>query len=213
VGAFAYVAGKILQKLSKLSIGDISAAFDSSIRTGKIVLPRELAIFNESIDLVSMVMLYYLVRLYKPETVVETGVWTGKSSWFILKALHDNGEGRLYSVDLGLKQCSSQQLPTKEIGGLVPSWLKYRWNLKIGDSKQVLPSIVSRIASIDLFYHDSDHSYEHMMFEFKTVWNALRANGALCSDDVNLNTSMRDFASAQKRQYLCVQQRFGLIFK
>ncbi len=39
--------------------------------------------------------LYFLVRLIKPRVVVETGVASGAYSVHILRALEDNGEGKL----------------------------------------------------------------------------------------------------------------------
>lgn len=45
-------------------------------------------------------VLYLTVRLIKPETIVETGVSSGSSSAYILRALYDNQKGKLYSIDL-----------------------------------------------------------------------------------------------------------------
>src|SRR6266403_4839363 len=44
--------------------------------------------------------LYVICRALEPEVVIETGVASGLSSAYILKALSDNVRGRLYSVDL-----------------------------------------------------------------------------------------------------------------
>lgn len=44
--------------------------------------------------------LYTIIRIRKPDIVVETGVAQGVSSTFILQALEDNGRGQLYSIDL-----------------------------------------------------------------------------------------------------------------
>ena len=43
---------------------------------------------------------YSLVRLLKPELVVETGVGAGVSSWTILSAMEENRTGNLISIDL-----------------------------------------------------------------------------------------------------------------
>ncbi len=47
-----------------------------------------------------VMMLYTLVRMQKPENIIETGVASGRSSMAILSALKDNKKGRLYSIDL-----------------------------------------------------------------------------------------------------------------
>lgn len=45
-------------------------------------------------------ILYTIVRAYKPEIVVETGVAHGVTSAFMLCAMHENNKGHLYSIDL-----------------------------------------------------------------------------------------------------------------
>ena len=44
--------------------------------------------------------LYFIVRCAKPAFMIETGVAHGVSSWTILNAIHKNGYGKLYSIDL-----------------------------------------------------------------------------------------------------------------
>lgn len=45
-------------------------------------------------------VLYVACKLLQPKVVVETGAGAGLASTFILKALSENGEGALYSIDL-----------------------------------------------------------------------------------------------------------------
>ena len=44
--------------------------------------------------------LYTLVRLIKPERVLETGTWLGRSAIAIASALRDNGVGHLVTIEL-----------------------------------------------------------------------------------------------------------------
>jgi hypothetical protein len=44
-----------------------------------------------------------------------------------------------------------------------------------------------------LYFHDSDHSFENMSFEFNWAWNELKAN-CLISDDVSENSAFSKFA-------------------
>lgn len=150
------------------------------------------------------VSLYALVRLVRPEVVVETGGTPGKSSAFILRAMQRNQVGQLYTVDL-----PPQQMPYNEflppyamfgrspaglgLGWVVPPWLKERHKLVLGDARQVLPQLLEKIGTIDVFIHDSDHSYEHMRWEFETAWPFVRNGGYLWSDDINSNTAWQDF--------------------
>jgi predicted O-methyltransferase YrrM len=63
-----------------------------------------------------------------------------------------------------------------------------------GDAKELLPKLVDRVDSIDFFYHDSDHTYNHMMFEFHEARRKLRPGGLVVGDDVSWNASVWDFA-------------------
>lgn len=46
-----------------------------------------------------------------------------------------------------------------------------------------------------LFFHDSDHSYENMFFEFLWAWNYLQAE-AIISDDIDGNDAFYDFCNS-----------------
>lgn len=54
---------------------------------------------DDSASLGEKLFLYGLVRALQPETCVETGTHRGKTSLYILNALHDNGKGLLYTYD------------------------------------------------------------------------------------------------------------------
>jgi len=151
--------------------------------------------------------LYDLCLRMRPEKVVETGVHHGVSTAFILNALKQTG-GRLYSIDLpNVKYQTDNQsrqddvLLGAEPGFLVPQHLRVNWELLIGDSRQLLPTLLRSIGPIDIFHHDSMHTYEHMKFEFEAVWPHLRDGGLLLSDDVDWSRAFEDFCSARKLNY------------
>jgi len=156
-------------------------------------------------------ILYVVVRKMYPDIIVETGVAAGVSSAFILKALEDNGKGVLYSIDMpnyevelskqGVMRYPIAILPEgKEVGFAVPEWLKQRWHLTIGKSQNVLTALLSKLGSIDIFLHDSEHTYANMYFEFSTAWQFLRKDGILISHDVSWNRAFSDFARKVKRK-------------
>lgn len=128
--------------------------------------------------------LYRICIKLSPEPVVETGVNDGLSSVFFLSALNRLNKGHLYSIDLsrhayarGERMHSDR--PLKDTGWLVPDKLKSRWSLQFGASSDLLPSFVKALGTIDVFFHDSEHTYENMMFdmmfEYKLAWNHLRS--------------------------------------
>ena len=159
------------------------------------------------------ILLFLLVRQLKPECVVETGVARGASSAYILNALHENSKGHLYSIDLppyaaGVKLGSDHYLlndgqlhtVSKEysIGQLVPEYLKDRWSLILGDSRKELPIVLAAQPSVDMFLHDSLHTYEHMRFEYEAAWPHIRPGGILVSHDTLWNSAFYEFSRQVK---------------
>ena len=131
--------------------------------------------------------LYALTRWERPAAVVESGGFVGMSSAFILKALMDEGltTAKLYSIELS-EDCDQ--------GVLIPDELRLQFVPLRGKVEDFvrgdrLPS------SIDMFLHDSSHSYRHMLWEFREFWPRLRDGGLLVSHDVNLNAAFPEFVA------------------
>ena len=76
---------------------------------------------------------------------------------------------------------------------MVPAELRRRWHLVLGRSQDELPALLELVGEIELFMHDSEHSYECMRFEFASAWSVLRAGGVLIADDVNVNPAWDEF--------------------
>jgi len=141
--------------------------------------------------------LYLLIRLFKPRVIVETGVLYGASSSFILEALKENGAGKLYSIDLPNRE---NKLP-KDF--LVRGAVKDKWELLIGDVKEELPKLLTRIRNIHHFHHDSLHTFEHMLWEYNVAFKYLTPEGILSSHDiVSLPFHKNAFLSFCKKQHL-----------
>jgi len=132
------------------------------------------------------VILYAVCRRQKPDIVLETGVASGVSSSHILGALEKNKHGQLYSIDLPSGRESRS-------GWMIPDYLRHRWDLTKGRSSETLEPILKKAAAIDIFLHDSDHSYQNMMWEFETAWAYLKAGGLLLSHNINYNDVFADF--------------------
>jgi len=133
--------------------------------------------------------LYALTRWLRPAVVVESGGFIGMSSAFILKALADEklANSKLYSIELS-EDCEQGALIPEELrssGGFVPMRGRIEDFLK-GDQ---LPT------SIDMFLHDSSHSYQHMLWEFRQFWPRLRDGGLLVSHDVQMNAAFPEFVT------------------
>jgi methyltransferase family protein len=141
--------------------------------------------------------LHAVMRALKPRVVVETGVASGMSSAHILRALAANGMGTLHSIDLPNVQKGSVLPAGRQSGWIVPAALRSRWDLRIGDSRTLLPELLQSLPCIDVFLHDSDHSYENMMFEYELAYPRLEPGGLLLSDDTHMNAAWDDFCIRQ----------------
>ncbi len=137
--------------------------------------------------------MYVVMRAFRPELVIETGVGHGISSIAILAALERNEVGELFSIDAPNLDPFFKLPVGKGPGWIVPERLKSRWHMQLGRSRDILPQILARLPQIDIFIHDSEHSYENMAFELETAYPRLRPGGLLISDDTNWNSAFAEF--------------------
>lgn len=147
--------------------------------------------------------LYNLVRTRKPSIFLETGVAKGFSTRIILEAMKKNNSGLLVSTEV-----------EKDVGSLVPKELHDRWELVVGNPKTILSSTLRRYDKIDIFLHDSVHSYVQMFGDFVMVEPHIAEHGILLSDDVNENRAFLDFAKrigANPRIITSYKKCFGII--
>ena len=96
---------------------------------------------------------------------------------------------------------------------MVPPTLRDRWHFVLGRSQDELPPLLERVGEIDVFLHDSEHSYECMSFEFRTAWEALREGGVLVADDVNVNTAWEEFTREADREPEALGPKLSMIAK
>jgi predicted O-methyltransferase YrrM len=170
--------------------------------------------------------LYGLVREFTPRALVETGVCNGVSTAVILGALEKNGDGSLHSIDFPEYTETAYREGTFWAGkmgavvpkGKLPGWLipdryRGRWSLQLGRSQEQLPPLLEQLGVIDFFFHDSEHSYECMTFEYRLAWKYLAAGGLLVSDDIGWNSAFLDFAKLQSRDVNLVDVNMAFIIK
>lgn len=146
---------------------------------------------------------YLACRRLEPAVVVETGVAYGVSSAFILKALEENGRGVLHSVDLP----PLRQRYNEFWGIAVDEALRPRWSIHRGSSERVLPGLLEEVGVVDLFLHDSLHTYRNMRREFELVWPRLRAGGMILADDVERNRAFGELRRKNPALWRVVRDR------
>jgi predicted O-methyltransferase YrrM len=165
--------------------------------------------------------LYILIRVLQPRIMFETGVFDGQSSAVILRALHENKKGTLVSVDLPATSTmyeSTHRMPESMLpadcqpGWIIPDYLRDRHQLFLGDSKKLLPELFEKNPEVDIFMHDSMHTFEYMYFEYKLAWPHLTNQGVLLSDDIFNNAAFFKFSKEHRRPDVCLGG-FGAVRK
>jgi hypothetical protein len=182
------------------------------------------------------VLLYFLVRKTKPETLIETGCWHGNSSVCILAALAKNRKGSLFTIDLpayfetgGYYDVNPYLAEDKRTcclpegtgpGFLVPEFLREKWQLILGPTSEKLPPLIEKLGNIGMFIHDSLHTYDNMKFEFNIAYEHLKKGGFLVSDNIDWNSFFDDFSNGKRSfSYLAyyesslLKHNFGLIVR
>jgi Methyltransferase domain len=135
--------------------------------------------------------LYALVRLARPEHLIETGVSSGVSSAHLLMALDRNKAGRLHSIDFPTRQkgpvLTKDESPVSLPPGLSSGWAvpfrSSRWDLRIGPSQELLPKLVEEVPSVDFFLHDDLHTPEHLAWELEIIRPKLHEGVPVLADN------------------------------
>jgi predicted O-methyltransferase YrrM len=158
------------------------------------------------------VLLYVLIRYLQPDAALETGVYYGGNTAFLLAALHRNGHGRLVSIDLPDTKIRALGSDTSAVrhplvgdtesydaklrpGFIIPDYLKDRWNFVEGNS---LDEISKRTEMFDLYLHDSDHSMGFLKRELAAALPKLSHGATVIVDDVDWSNAFFAFCVEQK---------------
>ena len=158
--------------------------------------------------------IYSLIRNRKPKVIVETGVLHGLTSAWILKALRDNNHGQLISIDLPRRDWvdyfgnkpfgpggdAEFEIKEQKPGWIIPENLLNNWSLFLGPSSKHLEKIANENKEIELFIHDSDHSYEVMKFECDLIQKNFN-NIDIIIDDHYCNEYYKDFEKNFNRKF------------
>ena len=160
-------------------------------------------------------LVYRAVRLTRPEIVVETGTFGGVLSSFILRALDDNGSGRLVSLDLPayqpIERAIDIPLPAGHGPGfLIPDALRGRLELVLGDTRETLPPTLHALGPINLYVYDSLQTYRHMTFEYTSAWRAIRPGGLIFGNNAFVTSAFWRFTRRHRLPLLFVGGDFGV---
>jgi len=157
------------------------------------------------------VLVYVLIRFIKPEHLLETGVFYGGNTVFMLAAIAKNGQGLLHSVDLpdskirelyrsneNYENLARHLLvgdtelydDTLSPGFLVPGYLRDNWDFIEGSSLDLIPKLNFEF---DFYIHDSDHSFNFLNRELALALKKLSKDAIVIVDDLNWSNSFFKF--------------------
>ena len=74
----------------------------------------------------------------------------------------------------------------------MPKWLREPWHVHLGRREGNSAELLPELGRIDIFLHDSLHTYEHMLWEFELAYPFL--GELLFADDALWNSAFEDFA-------------------
>jgi predicted O-methyltransferase YrrM len=199
----------LLQQLAGLVPADVRAVLEEKelrsvedeVLRGIQILPKNAPFpLYHNADFSLARLCYLLVRIMRPAAVIETGVCYGVTSAFLLQALRVNSSGRLHSIDLPPLGKEGDQF----VGRLVPQHLRSDWRLHRGRSVDLLPKVARDLGQVNLFLHDSQHTYRNMRDEFEIVTPYLAPQAVVVADDVEGNAAFQEWVSRHRPSYSAV---------
>lgn len=135
---------------------------------------------------------YAMVRAVQPDRVVETGTHLGLGSCAIAAALLRNGHGRLTTIDV-------DQKAGYLIGG--------QWADVIDRRTGGSVDILKELTDVDIFLHDSLHTYEYETMELAAVEPNLKADSIVLSDNAHQSAALSDWAERNGLRYLFFKEQ------
>jgi len=113
-----------------------------------------------------------IIKQERPHVMIETGVESGYSTEHFLRAMDFAGTGHLFSFDpapSGFYEANPIIHP--------------RFTFVRKRSQEALDEIFKQTGRVDLFLHDSDHSWECQIWEYHWAWHHVPSGGIIASDD------------------------------
>lgn len=150
----------------------------------------------------NMNLIYTLCEALQATRVIETGVANGWSSLAILLSITRRKGASLHSIDLPYLKYQNDPW----VGIAVPEAFHSCWTLHRTADREGLPRALKALGTIDLAHYDSDKSPEGRAFAYPLLWEALRQDGILFSDDINDNFGFREFCDSIGETPIIVRQ-------
>lgn len=133
-------------------------------------------------------LLYNTVRQARPQTAFEVGTWRGGgSTLFIAQALHDNGQGTLYTCETdAAMQAQAVENYKTHLPDLNP-FVRFF----LGASTDVYPAVLQSVEQIDLLLLDGAEDAAQTRRELKMFLPFLRPGAWLLAHDWNTDKTAK----------------------
>jgi predicted O-methyltransferase YrrM len=142
---------------------------------------------------------YAVVRWLKPRLVVETGTADGLGTATLARGLERNeaegSPGELLSFDV-----------QPDAGWLLGADALRYARVVVGDSTETLPRELAG-RHVDVFVHDSAHTYEHERMEFALALEHAARRIVLISDNAHATTALADVAREHGAPFAFVREQ------
>jgi hypothetical protein len=140
---------------------------------------------------------YAIVRIMKPNLVVESGVYQGLGSLVISKALLKNQDSGIFGKYLGTDIDPNS-------GILFKDEFKTIGKIEIGDTIEILGR---EKTLIDLYICDSDHSEEYELKEYQNLATRINNSSVVISDNSHVTRILCDWSENEKRKFFYFSEK------
>lgn len=163
------------------------------------------SVLNKDASRDRLIVLDLIVRNYFLDAFLETGTQHGISASVVGATKPALSKTlKCYSFDVEDNHVLSVENTFKYIKLRLPARRTFKTITKAISSSRLL------------FFHDSDHSYENMTFEFNHAWDVLNAR-ILLSDDIDGNSAFQDFCTERNlvgyRLFVVQGPALGVVFR
>jgi len=117
-------------------------------------------------------MMYFLVRQFGCEQILEIGHAEGYSAFYLAHGLQDNAtrfgmkDNHYYGIDVVQTDVVTEKMASEHL----PATIINKDSMTL--TKDTFPGIV-----FDLIFQDGCHDEEHIVYEFNTMWPQIKDNG------------------------------------
>lgn len=180
---------------------DVVAFYELYEEVFKVVLQRyqnfrsEGGVFKKGIigreeSQTKFIILAYLIHISNLDLIVETGTQYGCTAFIMdefVRRKNTSDTVDLYSFDVKHYERPGYSGNLNMV--ILHSPIRKKF-------ESISLNLVNNRKSI-MFFHDSDHTFENMTFEFEWAWNVLNVN-YLIADDIDENSAFDDFLKRNK---------------